>query len=50
MFGPQPPSAKAGVTADDTAVERMTSPNSAVEIFFIVISRPYATTEPNLSK
>ena len=33
-FGPQPPSANAGVTTDDRAVERMTIPSSVAEDFF----------------
>ena len=34
-FGPHPPNAKAGVTADDTATERMTTPSSVAEDFFM---------------
>ncbi|HTV27130.1 MAG TPA: hypothetical protein VMF32_05070 [Xanthobacteraceae bacterium] len=36
-FGPHPPNAKAGVTADTAAMERMMSPNSVVEDFFMQI-------------
>ena len=34
-FGPQPPNANAGVTADDRAAERMTTPSSVAESFFM---------------
>jgi hypothetical protein len=34
-FGPQPPNAKAGVTADDTTTERMTTPSSVAKDFFM---------------
>jgi hypothetical protein len=34
-FGPQPPNARAGVTADDTTKERMTTPSSVAEDFFM---------------
>jgi hypothetical protein len=35
MFGPQPPKANAGVTADDRAAERITTPSSVAESFFM---------------
>ena len=35
-FGPQPPNANAGVTADDSAAERTTNPSSVAEIFFMI--------------
>src|SRR5580700_3448914 len=34
-FGPQPPNANAGVTADDSTAERMTTPSSLAESFFM---------------
>ena len=49
-FGPQPPNASAGVTADDRAAERMTTPSSIAESFFMETSRSQAIIEPNLSK
>ena len=41
-FGPQPPNANAGVATDDMTVERITTPSSAAESFFITNSTSHA--------
>src|SRR5215831_16357306 len=46
MFGPHPPNANAGVTADDRAAARITIPSSVAESFFMKPSRSHA---PELS-
>jgi hypothetical protein len=46
-FGPQPPNANAGVTADDRAAESMTTPSSVAESFFMK-NLPFPPDNPGL--